>query len=319
MQEEISILLSANEKYSRQCAVTILSILGNTSLPQKINFYVLTPDISIDNREKIKKLCHYFDSKVIFVDIDITLFDAFPIPALHSPTSKFKKSKDVYSRLLGPDLLKQCNRLLYLDCDLVVLGDVIDLFYSSLNGMPIGAVPHVQFPYQEVFVKTFEMQEVDIYFNSGVILIDAEMWRNKVYSNNVVDLLEKYGDKISFADQDILNILFWKNYFHLPGIWNVESRLYKAKLLGLPQTEETTERMRSPQIIHYTGPEKPWLSRQYVPKREIYLEYSDRLSSLLNWLPNSDIRGCHPLKFSSFVWSCLYFRGASLKKRFLFY
>lgn len=302
-KQNVSILLAANEKYARPCAVTILSILVNSSSPEEIYFYILTPDFSVDSTQRIQTLCDKFQSKVVFISIDLNLFNNLPISYSHF-------SLDNYSRILAPELCKGCDRLLYLDCDLIILGDVVKLFDFDLKGKPIGAVPHVQLPYQDTFIKNFNLKEIDIYFNSGVLLMNASTWRSGAYSGQLLEVASKYSDKLHFADQDLLNLFFWNNYYHLPGVWNVEARLYREKLLGLPQTKEITERIQSPQIIHYTGPDKPWLSRQYVPKREIYLEYSDRLTTLLNWSPDIKIKNCNFSGFSSFIYSCIYFRLA---------
>jgi lipopolysaccharide biosynthesis glycosyltransferase len=307
MNKQISILLSADEHYARYCTVTILSVLSNTLFSKEIYFYILTPDFSSDSIQKIEELCQAFKAKVSFIPIDISLFQSFPTFHPHF-------NQNNYSRICGTDLCPNCDRLIYLDCDLVVLDDIAELFKSDLNDQPIGAIPHVQLPYQQTFVDNFPVNSTDVYFNSGVMLIDTDRWRREKYAEAMLNLACKYADKLHFADQDAFNALFWGNYHHLPGVWNVEARLYKEKLIGLPQTQEITDRMQNPKIIHYTGVDKPWSSKNYVPKRKIYLEYSDRLSSLTGWLPDSEVRCCHPLKLFLFIYSCIYFRLASFLK-----
>lgn len=301
MQDKITILLSADERYARHCAVTILSVLSNTDSGSNIQFSILTPDFSRESTEKLEKLCQIFGATVTFITINLERFSSLPSYHKHFNLNN-------YSRICGPDLCISCDRLIYLDCDLLVLGDISELFHHQLNGKPIGAVPHVQIPYQKEFISEFSLPETDTYFNSGVLIIDTDTWRKKDYANAILTVANEHSHKLHFADQDAFNALFWGNYFHLPGVWNVEARLYKEKLLGLPQTDEIAKRMQSPKIIHYTGPDKPWSSKNYVPKRELYLEYSDRLSELIGWRADSEVRRCNFLSIIYFLWSCFYFR-----------
>lgn len=310
MKEEISILLSANEAYARYCAVTMLSILLNTASVDKICFYILTPNFSSESIQRIKELCSRFNAKVSFIPINLNLFNYFP--TFHS---HFNQNN--YSRICGPDLCENCERLVYLDCDLIVLDDIAELFRQNLNGKPIGAVPHVQLPYEETFIKNFSVSRNDTYFNSGVMVINADLWRKEKITESVLALACKYADKLHFADQDAFNAIFWENYFHVPGVWNVEARLYKEKLLGLSQTKEITKRIKLPKIIHYTGPNKPWSSKKYVPKRNLYIEYSERLNSLISWSPDIEIKNFSLPSFTSFIYSCIYFRTCLYSKKIL--
>jgi len=301
MSPVIPVVLTADNRYIRQCATTILSALENSSSPANISFYLISPDISEDNIYKLKRLCECFNARLSVINIDLDLFSSFPTIYEHL-------NLNVYSRLYIPNLLPQHDRVIYLDCDIIILGDLYELFSVLNEGKVVSAIPHVQFPYQEDFKKEFSIEQEDSYFNAGVMLLELEGWRIKNYSNQLLRWIANNSTKLQFNDQDALNFMFWGNYYHLPGEWNVEARLYKEKLLGLPQTDEIAKRMKSPKIIHYTGPDKPWSSKNYVPKREVYLEYSDRLSRLIGWQIDSEVRCCQPSNFIYFLWSCFYFR-----------
>jgi len=118
-----------------------------------------------------------------------------------------------------------------------------------------------------------------------------------------------------YRDQDALNAVFWEKYEHLPGVWNVEARLYREKLLGLPQTPEIIKRMANPKIIHYTGSDKPWSSQEYVPARSLYTYYSHRLAELTGWFPSKpEPQRASVSSYLRFAYSCLYFRASTFKK-----
>ncbi len=308
VKEKVYILLSADNHYARYCAVTILSILENTSSPEKFEFHILSPDISQENIQRIEKICTHFDATVSVIPINLELFSSLPAFQKHFNLNN-------YSRIYGLNQCKNCEKVIYLDCDIVVLADLSELFDFELEGKPIGAVPHVQLPYQYIFRKNFNFANEDIYFNSGVMLIDATDWRLKKSGDVVLEFCIENSSKLHFADQDALNVIFWENYCHLPGVWNVEARLYKEKLLGLPQHEEITNRMQNPKIIHYTGADKPWSSQNYVPMRHLYTYYSEQLCERFSWFPSQmEPKKCSILSLVKFAWSCLYFRTSRIKK-----
>jgi lipopolysaccharide biosynthesis glycosyltransferase len=304
MEDRISIFFAADNKYARHCAVTITSIIGNTASPERLEFYILSSDISKENQCNLEKLCADSAAKISIVDVDLTLFASLPTILEHL-------NLNMYSRLLIPDLCPDRKKIVYLDCDILVLSDIAELFDLEIDNKPIAAIPHIQLPYQEVFVETFNVRDDDIYFNSGVLVIDTELWRQNHYGQTILEYCSNNIEQLHFADQDALNVVFWENYYHLPGVWNVETRLYKEKLLGVPQDKETNYRIEDPKILHYTGPNKPWISKNYVPMRQEYVRYSKQLAANFNWLPsNLEPKACSISAFFSFVWSCLYFRAS---------
>ena len=307
MKEEISVLLSADDNYARYCGITILSVLENSIAPSRFHFYILSPDFSDRNKNQIQQLCNQFEAQASIIPIDLNLFASLPSIQKHFNLNN-------YSRLYGPSLCESCQKMVYLDCDLIIKGDIAELFEYNLKGKPIGAVPHVQLPYEKEFREEFHVNDQDTYFNSGVMLIDAVQWRENKWGEAVLGVALESPHKLHFADQDALNAVFWENYYHLPGVWNVEARLYREKLLGLPQTPEITKRMANPKIIHYTGADKPWSSKEYVPCRSLYTYYSHQLAELTGWQPRrSEPKQASITSYLRFAYSCLYFRGSKLK------
>ncbi len=303
---KIAVLFSADEPYLRQTAVTITSILINTASPEDFEFYILSPDCLDQTQKKLKEFCDQYSAKLSIIPIDLDLFTQLP--------NLQHFSLNAYSRLCGPEICYDTDRLLYLDSDLIVLGDLKELFNINLQNKPIGAVPHVQFPYQEVFINQFNMARKDLFFNSGVLLLDAVAWRKEKYGQAVLNWANHHASQLHYPDQDALNAIFWTNYYHLPGTWNVEARLYSEKWLGLPQTAEITQRMNYPNIIHYTGSNKPWFSQEYVPARSLYIYYSNRLAELTGWFPSEpEPRRASISSFLNFVFSCFYFRVSRIK------
>jgi len=311
--KKVSVVFCADDNYARYCAITITSAFLNTASPEQISIYIVSPGISEEKTKLLNQLCSYFNSELTILPIDFELFKE--LPELQHLTL------NTYSRISAPEICETCERVIYLDSDVIVLGDLINLFQYELQNKILGAVPHVQFPYQKDFLENFEIgasAEEGIYFNGGVMLVDAIRWRKESCTEAVLKFARDHADKLHFGDQDALNAIFWNDYFHLPGVWNVEARLYREKLLGLPQTPEITKRMKNPKIIHYTGSDKPWSSQEYVPARSLYTYYSNKLTELTGWFPSKpETQRASVGSYLRFAYSCLYFRASFNSKKML--
>ena len=164
-------------------------------------------------------------------------------------------------RLLLGDLLPDINRVIYIDIDILILGDLERLFDTSLEGNVLGASPAwsmeqararnvnlglsglaLQMPAGQYLDDIIGMKDC-IYFNAGVLLIDLELWRNKKIKEQCFQFFEN-NLLLLFTDQDALNHVLRKNVYFLDEGWNFEP----SSLRGNPKNVS---------IIHFTG-QKPW-------------------------------------------------------------
>jgi lipopolysaccharide biosynthesis glycosyltransferase len=67
MNDKIPIFFAADDKYARYCAVTIISILEHTASPERLEFYILSSDISPDNKQKFKQISADTATKIAIV------------------------------------------------------------------------------------------------------------------------------------------------------------------------------------------------------------------------------------------------------------
>ena len=235
----IPIFLSSDNNYAPFVATTIASICDNTK--SFIDFYVLDGGITVENQAKIEILKESFDNfSIEFIKIDIeTYFKDF------KENEYFTKS--MYSRFLIPNLKPSLDKALYSDVDVIVLGDIAEMYTTDLEGYAIGAV------WEEMFEadsnqkrkKNLNLSSLHKYFMSGNLIIDCQQWR----ANNVVkDLLaiEKTLITKTLPDQDILNKCFDNNY-----------KVLAKKFCFLSQEAMVCENSNII-IRHFEGKAKPW-------------------------------------------------------------
>jgi lipopolysaccharide biosynthesis glycosyltransferase len=149
-----------------------------------------------------------------------------------------------YMRLRLPELLPRADRILYLDSDLSVHTDLCLLFHQDLKGSPLGAVDvgTLKWDVDHDFYAKVGLDENDRSFNSGVLLFDAETWRNQDIGGRAL----AFGMVHNVHDQTVLNALFSRTFHSLPERYN--------KLLGAADTPV----IASDAVYHFLASPKPW-------------------------------------------------------------
>lgn len=270
----IHIALCCDDKYARHCCVTMLSVIRNTRYPERIVFALFHEDFSSETRERISQTFANDPCKIAFVDLKNEYF----------ATEKYSSPwpKQVLYRFKVPGLFPGCpDKVLYLDVDTIVIADIEELWREKLNKYVIGAVPDLGMNTadNEVSREVLGLAEEDLYFNSGVLLIDATKWRTQDVENTLIRYIESYGSQLSFLDQDALNHVLHNKWKQLPQKWNMDRCLFRSYYLpGARRAVRIfapgiAKAMKAPGIIHYSRARKPWKAGCGMPYREKYFEY----------------------------------------------
>ena len=191
--------------------------------------------------------------------------------------------------ILG-ELFGNYDRVLYLDCDIIVEGDVSELFDTDLCKNAVGGAEAMDirvfmqtkraffiddYPYnfKDYAEKFMGITHIERYFNAGVTLFDLKKCRELTSAEEAVELLNRR--KWIFNDQDVLNMLFNESIFMLDIKWNYTTNIE----LGYndPQVHKQFSDCyrREYGIIHYTSPNKPWNSDPPLEKH--YRKYEKKL------------------------------------------
>ena len=162
-------------------------------------------------------------------------------------------------RLVMPEILAgRYDRVLYLDADTEIAGDIGAVFRLDLGGSVLAAVPSARLVRlatpdarrrREEHFRTLGMSEPFRYFNSGVMLIDIARWLEQGIGARALDFIRANGAICMLPDEDSLNAVLDGRIADLSPIWNMRSWD-----MGLPRVT----RVIAPVIRHYDGPQKPW-------------------------------------------------------------
>lgn len=256
MSREIPIFFSTDDNYIPYLDVALHSLIANASKDYSYRIIVLNTGLDPDNIAKVKQR-ERKGFAIDFVDISENVKDI---------KSRFKNvyhfSIVTYYRLFIASLFPQYDKILYLDCDLVVLGDISELYNTELGDNILGAVPD-QFVCNTKNFRTYAEKAIgvnpDTYFNAGVLVISLEEFRKNNIENKFITLITEHDFDLLDPDQAYLNYLCFEKTHILPSGWNKSP------------TEIICEGNKN--IVHYNLYKKPW---QYddVIDGEYFWEYA---------------------------------------------
>lgn len=278
-KQKIPICFATDDNYVPFLTVALASLLDNSSKENFYKIYVLTSHLSEENMNSILKQATE-NSEIKFVQLSKELDkvqDMFHLRDYYS--------KETYYRIFIPNLFPEYEKVLYLDCDITVVGDVSELYNTQIHGYYVGAV-------QEEVMQTFEVfgnyvEKADginrkNYFNAGILLINCRRWRNKLIAERFVDLLNRYKFRV-VQDEDYLNVLCKDNIKWLPLGWNKTS--YKNESFDDKDLK----------IIHWKINWRPWkykdvLYEDYFWKYAKMTDFYDKLIQMRDSRTEADFK-----------------------------
>ncbi|SEK96403.1 Lipopolysaccharide biosynthesis protein, LPS:glycosyltransferase [Carnobacterium iners] len=261
----IPIVSAADDQYTPYLSVMIMTLLEHLADNVAIIFYIIDDHISRESKEKLTQVISNHSSEIHYLEVDSELY-AGVLESDHI-------NQTAYYRISLPDLLegKNYQKVLYIDCDVLVLDDVSVLYDTDIGENIIGAVID---PGQALVLDRLGIDTADYYFNSGLLLIDLANWRAAKITEKTLTFLEEEEDKIIYHDQDALNAILYERWFPLHPKWNVQTSLLFER--HRPPTanyqKQYKEAIKQPSIVHFTGHDKPWNSNEYHPYNRLYLK-----------------------------------------------
>ena len=242
---QIPIFLASDDNYAPFLTTTMFSVLENTS--ELIDFHILDNKISTQSKEKLlKSLERFQNKKITFHDTSNYNLSKFPDVAHYTTTA--------FARYFIPEMIKGRQKVIYLDSDMIIKGDIKELYEQDLGQYPLGAVLE-DFASNYIYLKENIYPEYagkDQYFNSGMLLIDLKKFQENNYTEQLVNMTVKLHDKLNAPDQDVFNIIFQNNFKVLDYKYN-----FMPDLEFLIHQKHPNLLKIKPLILHYIAG-KPW-------------------------------------------------------------
>jgi lipopolysaccharide biosynthesis glycosyltransferase len=264
---ERHVVTCADHRFAIGAWITIWSTYNHTPDNTNLRFHLLTTEPSAPEFAKMMELAKRWGMK-----LSIKRATADSIKKL--PASE-RLPIYAYLRLLAPGILEGISRFLYLDSDLLVRSSVSPL-YEMLgeNTIAVAARDYYYDVLESGLKQTYSELNVEKnhpYFNSGVMMVNADAWRSREVSERAMEYLDRHAATVLHGDQDALNAILAGELKELDLSWNVQlGALEYFDRVGWPVERESlrsrkAELLRDPKIVHFIGPSKPWSDGLTIP------------------------------------------------------
>lgn len=238
----IPIFFAVDDNYAPFLGVALESITRNASRKFQYNVHILTEGL---NDQNVSRLSKYNDDNfnIIFNDV------ADGIRTMsHRLHVRDYYTKATYYRFLISDMFPEYDRGLYLDCDIIVRGDVSELYNCDLGDNLVAAMnEEVMLAYDVygTYVEKVLGLSRNTYFNAGVLVLNLDLFRKVDMQARLLDIISEYTFTVT-QDEDYLNVLCHGSVLLLPQYWNKNS---------FPGCEKYGDPAK---IVHYKINWKPW-------------------------------------------------------------
>src|SRR5699024_10844753 len=115
---------------------------------------------------------------------------------------------------------KEINRVLYLDCDTLIVDSIRDLWNIDLEGNTIAALKD---SFSKYYRKNISLDQNDIMFNSGVMLIDMDKWRQNKVEEKVLNFIKEKNDNVQLGDHGGNNDVLIKQTLQISASYKFET------------------------------------------------------------------------------------------------
>jgi len=242
----IPVFFASDDNYIPYASVAIKSLLDNSSKDYFYKIYILTAKLNEENIQLVNSMISetsHANASIEIVDVKNELDKISDMLSMRD-----YYSNATYYRFFISRLFPQYDKVLYLDCDICVKGDISKLYNEDIsNYMVAASVDEIigQTPLFVEYVENVLNIKTENYFNAGILLINTKAFRDLKVEQKFVSLLNLYRFVVD-QDQGYLNVLCKDRVKYVDLSWN------KGAYVSEGISEEDIN------IIHYKMQWRPW-------------------------------------------------------------
>ena len=256
--EKLNILYASDKRGVNLMLISAYSVMKHVD--SDIDCYIMCSPLPKEETERINKILSRKNVTVNYVNVNPEIFKEYYC-------TKGLPVETLFRLTIGDMLPVEADRVLYIDIDvLCVSSDIKNLYQTNFDGCGIIAVNDAGIG--DSYTKSLIGDNVNGYFNAGVLLIDLDYWRKNNLFEKIDTLMKMNAYKA--ADQDCLNIIFKDKWKAVSTRFNYMSpQVFKDMMF---YHRKGVIKGFNPVLIHYDGPHKPWFSICANPYKDLYYE-----------------------------------------------
>lgn len=234
---KINIAYAPDDKYINQTVVSMQSAIEHNKDVEFIILYSTLTDESIKKLQSVGGILR-------LIKMDESLFSDLTLS--HWVTVQ------AWFRIKLPDVCPDLDKILYLDCDTLVRGNLDELFELDLSGKYLAGVKDVWGVSK--YVKRLNMKS-PVYINSGMLLFNCDYCRKEQFFDKIIDFAKNNDKIIEFCDQDSINKVVDEKKIVLNPKYNLMDTWWRGGYYEFEGEEEAEylQAKENPVIAHLTG------------------------------------------------------------------
>ena len=257
--KKIPVAFSVDHNYIYPLVVLLTSILYNSSPKTYYSFHILVPS----NFTKTD-LNNFFGLVKIYPNCE---FIAHATGETYQNWGVYGNyTRTVYYRLSLSEIIKDLDKIIYLDCDTIVHKDLTELY-----NIEMGNYCYMGFPGHEI--SYMEINGTSNFINTGVMLVNLKELRKYNATKLFVDYYNNFGTKK--IDEYLINAVFYNKIKFLPFIYGIPDfrpdpvigspTLFYKSLRGFcpGSPEDMINGSKNRAITHGSYTFNKWWSRDY--------------------------------------------------------
>lgn len=279
MKDEINVVLICDDGYIVPTLVTVYSLLKSkrSSTKYKVNILAITKD------EHHYDVFYRLENEKFRINVIKVEDNDLESLARNNGESFCVATPSALLKFYIPNFIKDTDKILYLDGDILVMKDLCDLYYTDLQNVFAAVVKDSS----KMYSKRVIVKNTLNYFNSGMMLLNLSQMQTII--DKLVTAKQRQVDK-TLMDQDIFNEVISDNVICLPIVYNLlyinlvrsSSKYTMEELNTLYGTNFSNigEIFKQAYIIHYSSKDKPWKTAEAPMARKWYECYRSLVSYL---------------------------------------
>lgn len=271
----MDVLYQADENYAVFGGVSITSLFENNKKADEIYIHFLASGFSKEMKQNLKKLERKYKRKIILYDIEEL---EQKIKDIGWPL--FGDSYATYYKLFIEEFIPdEVERIVYIDCDTAVLGDLSELFIMDMHDAALAIARDCDpLPFHE----QTEEERKRCRYNCGVMVINVVNWKKNNCRAEIEDYLHTHTHCLH--EQDVINRLYYEEIMLLPCEYNVQPvhfafttkqyfSVYKHKdYYSYKEVEKGKKNIKIAHFFHWCG-ESAWNKGTLHPYRKVFRYY----------------------------------------------
>ena len=276
----MNVMYATDDNYAEIAGISIESLLDNNQGVEEIRIFVVVDNVSEENKEKLCLTAEKYGRTIIFIQKpDIRGLTGTDLLTLRWSDSAFSR---LYVDLIFREH-KDVKKILYLDCDTLVIDSLEQLWNTDIDAYVGAAVFECMGNWHKKIVGA---NSKDHFFNSGVMLLNVERWEKDNVAARCTEFIKERHGRIEYVDQGVINGVLSRqikvvdtpryNLTALSWDFSYEEMLVFRKPDHGYSKEEWNHAINNPAIIHFTTSflsTRPWFDGNDTPLTEKWREY----------------------------------------------